>query len=225
MLTGMSGALTKQAKAKKSNVKSTQKITASTVRQDVRGQDSLKVSWTDRPDSLKMLVECAALLGIADKLDSTDPSSSPDELATRAVKLIQACEFSLKLEAMQAEVRVRDQLGKLKDMTAFRTHLSFEAGAKALLKLSDARPERLDVGIKRLLKSDFESHVRPPRSLESSLDEYRPLKIFPDGEKPQAPTLECFIATEFAWYQAKGFDPKDLKRLSKLVSKMPAEEA
>lgn len=221
MITGMSVAPQKKTKTKSSKVTSHQRITASTVHHDVRHEDRLNESWTDRPDSLKILVECAALLGIADKLDSADPSSSPDELARRAVKLIQACEFSLKLEAMQAEVRVRDQLGKLKDMKAFRTHLSFEAGAKALLKLSDARPERLDVGIKRLLKSDFESHARPPRSL----GEYRHLKIFPDGEKPQAPTLERFIDREFAWYQAKGFDPEDLKRLSALGSKMPAEEA
>jgi len=220
MLAGMSGAPAKQAKAKKAKVKSTRGITASTVRQDVSGQDCLKGSWTDRPDSLKILVECAALLGIAEKLDQSYLSSSPDELATRAAKFIHACELSLKMETIQAEVRVRDQLGKLQDMKDFRTHLPFEAGAKVLLKLSDARPERLDVGIKRLLKSDFESDARHPRRL----DEYRRLNIFPDGEKPQAPTLECFINGEFAWYCAKGFAPEDLKHLSAFGSKLTAEK-
>jgi len=220
MIAGMSAAPQKKTKTKSSKVTSHQRITASTVHHDVRHEDRLNESWTDRPDSLKILVECAALLGIADKLNNEGSIYYADELATRAAKLINACEFSLKLEVKQAEVRVGDQLNKLQDMESYRIHLSFNAGAKALLKLGDDRPSRLDKSIRRLLKLDFESEPRSPRSLH----EYGSLNVLLESGKTQAAKMEYFIKEELAWYRAKGFAPEDLKRLSAFSIEESAEE-
>jgi len=206
----MSAAPKKKAKAKKSKATSHQVTTATTAPNGITDNESLGKSWTDRPDSLRMLVECAALLGISDTIDPEGSGYFADKLASRAVDLINACEFSLKKETMQAGIRVTEQISRLQDLKDFSTHLSFEAGAKALLKIDDDRPERLDAGIKRLLKADFESKARFPRSLH----EYRHLAVFLEGENPQGPNLEYFIDGELSWYHAKGFTPEDLRHLS-----------
>ena len=216
----MSAAPQKKAKTEKSKATLNQEVIASNTPQVIADNDSLGNSWTDRPDSLRMLVECAALLGISDTIDPEGSGSSADKLASRAVDLINACEFSLKKETMQAEIRVKEQISKLLDMRDFSTHLSFEAGAKALLKIDDDRPERLDAGIKRLLKADFESKARLPRSLH----EYRRLAVFLEGENPQGPNLEYFIDGELSWYHAKGFTPEDLRHLSAFRGKKPADK-
>jgi hypothetical protein len=216
----MSAAPQKKAKTEKSKATLNQEVIASTTPQVIADNDSLGNSWTDRPDSLRMLVECAALLGISDTIDPEGSGSSADKLASRAVDLINACEFSLKKETMQAEIRVKEQISRLQDLKDFSTHLSFEAGAKALLKIDDDRQERLDAGIKRLLKADFESKARFPRSLR----EYRHLAVFLEGENPQGTNLEHFIDGELSRYHAKGFAPEDLKHLSAFRSKRPADK-
>ena len=143
----MSAAPQKKAKTKKSKATLNQEVIDSIPPQVITDNDSLGKSWTDRPDSLRMLVECAALLGISDTIDPEGSGSSPDKLASRAVDLINACEFSLKKETMQAGFRVKEQISRLQDLKDFSTHLSFEAGAIALLKIDDDRPERLLEGL------------------------------------------------------------------------------
>jgi len=212
----------KKQKAKSEKYTTTKEDTTSPVASDVVGE-TCPDHWTRRPDSLKILVDCAALLGISEKLDSESMGSSPDKLAMRAVALINACEISLKWETMQADERVREQLSKLQDMRSFRAHLSFEAGARALLQIEDKRRDRLDAGIERLLKLDFKLEPRIPRQPGKyrGEEEYRRLDIRPAGETPPAPGLEKFVAGELAWYHANGFEPEDLNRLSALKSKVP----
>jgi len=159
---------------------------------------------------LRILVECAAILGIADKLDPEGFISSPDELAMRASKLINACELCLRGEAMQADLQVAEQLNKLEETRNFSKHLSFDEGTQALLNLKDPRRERLEDGIKRLLKSDFESNPREPRSAS----EHRRLRVSEDNKSQHPPDLVSFINGELTWHKTKGFTPEDLKRLS-----------
>jgi len=75
----MSAAPKKKAKAKKSKTASNQVTTASTATKGITDNESLGKSWTDRPDSLRMLVECAALLGISDKIGSEGVGSFPGQ--------------------------------------------------------------------------------------------------------------------------------------------------
>ncbi|NBV85446.1 MAG: hypothetical protein EBS01_04105 [Verrucomicrobia bacterium] len=140
---------------------------------------------------------------------------SPDRLATRAIEFINACEFLLKKETTEAGLRIKEHMSKLKDLRMFSTHLSYDEGANAVLKLKDARPERLDSGIERLLEADFELNPRRPRNVQES-----PLAFSLNGE----PDAEYFIGRELAWFKAKGFTPEDLKHLSELNKrKKPAD--
>jgi len=203
----MSAAPKKKAKAKKSKATSHQVTTATTAPNGITDNESLGKSWTDRPDSLRMLVECAALLGISDKINNEDVLFSSDRLAARAIEFINACEFLLKKETTEAGLRIKEHMSKLKDLRTFSTRLPYKEGANAVLKLKDARPERLDKGIIRLLEADFELNPRRPRDVQEI-----PLAF----SLNRATDAEYFIGRELAWYKAKGFTPEDLRHLSEL---------
>lgn len=207
----MCAAPRKQAKAKRSNATSPLGSSATTAPDDAVGESTVGKSWTDRPDALDLLVNCAALLGIADRINSENTGFDCDPLAKRATELINACEFALKQEAGRTEARLKERRRKQEDR-AFSTWLSFDEGACALLKLKDDRPERLELGIRRLLKSDFESQPRHP----FGDDEKGQLRAFAARVVGRPPTLESFIDEELARYRSKGFSTEDFKRLAAL---------
>lgn len=208
----MCAAPRKQAKTKKAKATSALGSSATTVPDGAVGKSTVRKSWTDRPDSLDLLVNCAALLGIADGINSENTLFDCDPLAKRATELINACEFALEQEATLTEARLKERRRKL-DNLAFPTRLSFEEGALALLKLTDARSDRLESGIRRLLRSDFELEPRYPLGD----DEKGHLRAFAARVVGRPPTLESFIDEELARYRANGFSPEDLKRLLALI--------
>lgn len=82
--------------------------------------------------------------------------SNSVSLARKATELVNACGFFLKLEASRPEARLKEQCKRLRDM-AFPTPLSFDKGVRSLVTLCDVRQDRLELGIRRLLKLALES--------------------------------------------------------------------
>ena len=70
-----------QARARKAKVTLPAESSAVTSPEDTRGETSVGQFWTDRPDALNTLVECAALLRIAERLYSEQTMFNCDSLA------------------------------------------------------------------------------------------------------------------------------------------------
>jgi hypothetical protein len=86
-----------------------------------------------------------------------------------------------------------------------------------LVNDKDNRPNRLDAGIKRLLKSDFKVEPRSPRRIDDRVH----IRFFLENKETPKERLASFVHEELAWYHEKGFSPADLRRLAALARTNP----
>lgn len=167
-------------------------------------------SWTEREDALEILAKCAALIRTAEvACAELIGARSPEWLAGEAAKIINACELQLKKESLQSAHRIKEQARELRQSLRIPSPMCFEQGLKALVKLGDTRPERMEKFLLKLIGKDFDSRPRSPRHL----DEHRKLSV--EGPSTR-PSRDTFVKGEMEWYRARGFSKEDITHLESL---------
>lgn len=128
--------------------------------------------------------------------------------AVEAVELINACELALKKEGFKSAERIKEQEKEIVESARIPGPMDFDAGVQFLVNLADSRPERVEKTLQTILRKDFNSKPRYPRSSSP----YRRIKIV----DPNPPCPERFVTGELQWYREKGFNTDDLTRLRAL---------